>query len=221
MHGDFNINVFIMSKVVAKKSKTAIREDNIDAILFAAESVFAERGYKGATTTEIARRAALPKANLHYYFETKEMLYEQVLANVAETWLAAANTFDTIDQPVEALTRYIHAKMDLSRSRPEGSKVWANEIMRGAPVIQHYLETTLQDWTASRVQCIQVWIKKGLIHPIEPLQLLYMIWATTQHYADFTQQITTLNDNQPLSDKQFEGAKQQVTEIILRGIGAI
>ncbi|HED12917.1 MAG TPA: TetR/AcrR family transcriptional regulator [Gammaproteobacteria bacterium] len=210
-----------MSKAVTKKSKTAIREDNIDAILFAAESVFAERGYKGATTTEIARRATLPKANLHYYFETKEMLYKQVLSNVAESWLAAANTFDTIDQPVEALTRYIHAKMDLSRSRPEGSKVWANEIMRGAPVIQHYLETTLQDWTASRVQCIQVWIKKGLIRPIEPLQLLYMIWATTQHYADFTQQITTLNDNQPLSDKQFESAKLQVTEIILRGIGAL
>jgi len=206
---------------VIKRSKAAIREENLETILRAAESVFAERGYKGATTTEIARRAAIPKANLHYYFDTKELLYQQVLGNVAEAWLTAANTFDTIDQPVEALTRYIHAKMDLSRSRPNGSRVWANEIMRGAPLIQHYLETTLQEWTVSRVRCIQTWIEKGSIRPIEPHYLLYMIWATTQHYADFAQQITTLNGNQPLDDEQFSRAKQQVTEIILRGIGAV
>jgi len=210
-----------MHKPANKRSKSTIREENIETIVRAAESVFAERGYQGATTTEIARRAALPKANLHYYFATKELLYQQVLNNVVESWLAAANAFDTVDQPVEALTRYIHAKMDLSRSRPDGSKVWANEIMHGAPVIQHYLETTLHDWVATRVHCIEVWIEKGLIRPIEPLHLLYMIWSTTQHYADFSQQINTLNCSQPLSDKQFEGAKHQVTEIILRGIGAI
>ncbi len=210
-----------MNKPVGKRRKAAIRAENIDALLQAAESVFAEHGYEGATTTEIARRAGLPKANLHYYFETKEILYRQVLNNIVEAWLNAAKNFDTMDHPIEALSRYIQAKMDLSRSRPAGSKVWANEVMRGAPVIQHYLETKLQDWTTRRIQCIQAWIEKGLIEPIEPNYLLYMIWATTQHYADFEQQITTLNGNRRLSDAQFERAKQQVTQIILRGIGAL
>lgn len=109
--------------------------------------------------------------------------------------------------------------MDLSRSRPLGSKVWANEIIQRAPIIQDYLETTLREWTASRTGMIQRWIDEGKILPIEPKYLLYMIWATTQHYADFGHQITTLNDGKELSDRQWEEAKRTVTEIILRGIG--
>jgi TetR/AcrR family transcriptional regulator len=46
-----------------------------------------------------------------------------------------------------------------------------------------------------------------------------MIWATTQHYADFGHQITTLNEGKELSDEQWEEAKRTATEIILRGIG--
>ena len=122
---------------------------------------------------------------------------------------------------MEALTRYIHTKMDISRDHPLGSKVWANEILHGAPVIQDYLETTLRDWTASRVAIIEKWIAAGKIAPVNPSTLLYMIWATTQHYADFGHQVTTLNGGAPLSNAQFEDAKRAVTGVILRGIGAV
>lgn len=199
--------------------KAAIREENEKAILEAAEQVFAEYGFSGATTSRIAERAGLPKANLHYYFPTKEDLYRRVIDNIFNIWLEAANSLDESDDPRRALTRYIHTKMDLSRSRPLGSKVWANEIIQRAPIIQDYLETTLREWTASRAGMIQRWIDEGKILPIEPRYLLYMIWATTQHYADFGHQITTLNDGDDLSDEQWEEAKRNVTEIILRGIG--
>jgi TetR/AcrR family transcriptional regulator len=196
-----------------------IREENEKAILEAAEQVFAEYGFSGATTSRIAERAGIPKANLHYYFQTKEDLYRRVIDNIFNIWLEAANSLDESDDPRRALTRYIHTKMDLSRSRPLGSKVWANEIIQRAPIIQDYLETTLREWTASRAGMIQRWIDEGKILPIEPRYLLYMIWATTQHYADFGHQITTLNDGNDLSDEQWEEAKRNVTEIILRGIG--
>ena len=199
--------------------KAAIREENEKAILEAAEQVFAEYGFSGATTSRIAERAGIPKANLHYYFQTKEDLYRRVIDNIFNIWLEAANSLDESDDPRRALTRYIHTKMDLSRSRPLGSKVWANEIIQRAPIIQDYLETTLREWTASRAGMIQRWIDEGKILPIEPRYLLYMIWATTQHYADFGHQITTLNDGNDLSDEQWEEAKRNVTEIILRGIG--
>jgi TetR/AcrR family transcriptional regulator len=199
--------------------KAAIREENEKAILEAAEEVFAEYGFSGATTSRIAERAGLPKANLHYYFPTKEALYRRVIDNTFNIWLEAANSLDESDDPREALTRYIHTKMDLSRSRPLGSKVWANEIIQGAPIIQDYLEITLREWTASRAGMIQRWIDEGKILPIEPRYLLYMIWASTQHYADFGHQIATLNDGEELSDGQWEEAKRNVTEIILRGIG--
>lgn len=200
--------------------KAAIREENERVILTAAEEVFAEYGFAGATTSRIAERAGIPKANLHYYFPTKESLYRRVIDNIFTVWLEAAGSFDDCDDPVEALTRYIHTKMDISRSRPMGSKVWANEIIQRAPIIQDYLETTLREWTASRVAVIERWIAAGKIAPIEPRYLLYMIWATTQHYADFSHQIATLNGGSELSEEQFAEAKRTVTEVILRGIGA-
>lgn len=207
-----------------KKAKASVRAEvraeNERVILAAAESVFAEHGFRGSTTSMIAARAEIPKANLHYYFPTKIGLYRQVVENIFNVWLDSADSFDDCDDPIEALTRYIGKKMDISRQHPMGSKVWANEILHGAPVIQDYLETTLREWTASRVVIIERWIKAGLIDPIDPKHLLYMIWATTQHYADFNHQIETLNDMSPLSDAEFDAAKQNVIKIILTGIGA-
>lgn len=201
-------------------ARAEVRAENERIILSAAETVFAEHGFRGSTTSMIADRAGLPKANLHYYFPTKIGLYRLVVNNIFNVWLDAAGSFDDCDDPVDALTGYISKKMDISREHPMGSKVWANEILHGAPVIQDYLETTLRDWTASRVKVIERWIEARLIDPVEPKHLLYMIWATTQHYADFNHQIETLNDMTPLSDIEFEAAKQNVIKIILTGIGA-
>jgi len=203
-----------------QEGRAGVRRENEAAILKAAEEVFAEFGCKGATAAMLAEKAGLPKANLHYYFPTKLALYRKVVDDIFSIWLKSANSFDESDDPVEALTRYINEKMDISRAHPMGSKVWANEIIHKAPVIQDYLETTLRDWTDSRVVVIQRWIDEGKIAPINPEYLLYMIWATTQHYADFGHQITTLNGGKPLSDEQFDDAKRTVVEIILRGIGA-
>lgn len=201
-------------------ARGAIREERERAILAAAEEVFAEYGYGGATTGRIAERAGIPKASLHYYFPTKEALYRRVVDSIFTIWLEAAASFDRCADPVEAITRYVDTKMEISRARPYGSKVWANEIIQRAPMIQDYLETTLKQWTASRVAVIEGWIASGRIAPIEPRALLYMIWATTQHYADFGHQIRTLNEGRELSDAQWAEAKRTVTEVILRGIGA-
>ena len=199
--------------------KATIRQENETAIIKAAETVFAEYGYRGATTSLIAERAGIPKANLHYYFPTKEALYRTVVDNIFTIWLEAANSFDDCDDPADALTRYISTKMDISRDHPMGSKVWANEILHKAPVIHDYLETTLRQWTDSRVAIIQRWIDEGKIAHTNAEYLLYMIWATTQHYADFNHQIETLNGGEALSERQFEEAKAQVVDIILKGIG--
>lgn len=200
--------------------KAGIRRQNEALILKAAEAVFSEFGYRGATTQMIADRAGLPKANLHYYFPTKLVLYRQIIEEIFSIWLEAAQSFDENSDPVEALSRYIDKKMEISRSHPNGSKIWANEVMHGAPIIQDYLETTLRQWTDTRVVIIQRWIDEGLIDPINPRHLLYMIWATTQHYADFVHQIDTLNDGKALSKSQWDNACKDVKTIILNGIGA-
>jgi len=199
--------------------KSDIREGNERIILDCAERVFAERGFGGATMQEIADRAGLPKANLHYYFASKEILYRTIVERIFTIWLEAATSFETSDNPQIALASYITRKMELSRDYRYGSKVWANEVMHGAPIIQDYLEVTLRDWTDTRIRVIEGWIAAGLIRPVDPRWLLYMIWATTQHYADFAHQIETLNGGAALSDAQWRAATENVCGIILRGIG--
>ena len=200
--------------------RTEIRRENETLILKAAEKVFAEAGFGGATMQLIADMAGLPKANLHYYFATKEDLYRRVVQQIFEIWLEAAACFDNAPDPASGIGAYIEAKMDISRRHPYGSKVWASEVMHGAPVIQDYLETTLRAWTEGRIAVIQRWIDAGQMAAIDPRHLLYMLWATTQHYADFGHQVQTLNAGKPLSDRQWEAAKTSVKALILRGIGA-
>jgi TetR/AcrR family transcriptional regulator len=205
-----------MDRQIAKPS---IREENERVILAAAEAVFAEQGYGGATMAAIAARAGVPKPNVYYYFPTKERLYRAVVERVLTVWLEAASSFDTSDDPAEALTSYIGVKMDLARAMPLGSRIWASEIMRGAPAIQDFLDTTLTQWVRSRERVVRRWIADGKLKPIEPRVLLYMIWATTQQYANAAHEIATL-EHGGLNDAAFERAKRQIVESILGGVVA-
>ena len=210
-----------MTETARPMRRQEIREQNERLILQAAEKVFAEAGFGGATMQLIADVAGLPKANLHYYFATKEDLYRRVVQEIFEIWLRAADAMDDAEGPAQGIAAYIDAKMEISRRHPHGSKVWASEVMHGAPVIQDYLETTLRNWTEGRIAVINRWITDGRMAPVDPRHLLYMLWATTQHYADFSHQIETLNGGAPLTDRQWAEAKASVKTIILRGIGAI
>jgi TetR/AcrR family transcriptional regulator len=198
--------------------KVSIRAENERVILEAAEAVFAETGFKGATTAAVAQRAGVPKANLHYYFPTKAALYRAVIERVLTAWLAAASSFDESEDPEEALARYIGAKMDLARTMPLSSRIWATEIMRGAPAIQDFLDTTLADWVQSRAAIVRRWIALGKLKPIEPKYLFYMIWATTQQYANAAHEMNSLEGGRPLTDRQFEAAKRQVIDTIIGGL---
>lgn len=202
-----------------KDQKEITREINQQKILHAAESVFAQYGYKGATTEQISKVAELPKANIHYYFKTKENIYHRVLENILNDWMDAAKAFDNFEEPNVALTEYVESKMLYSRKSPAASKVWASEIMQGAPVVGSFLETTLKDWLEDRINVIQSWIDSGKIKPVDPRAFIYLIWAVTQHYADFEHQIVILNEDKRLSDEEFDQKTQQVVEFVLACVG--
>ncbi|MBM1207262.1 TetR/AcrR family transcriptional regulator [Pseudomonas fragi] len=199
--------------------KVKIRRKNIEKILLAAEKVFAEQGYAGTKMADIAQQAQLPRSNLHYYFSTKDELYREVLVNLLDTWELEGACFENFDDPRVVLTSYIMEKMNHSRTRPHGSKLWANEIMRGAPLFQDMLDEHMARGAKLMELKIRQWVDEKRIDPVEPSALLYMIWASTQHYADFDYQVCALNGHQPLSDQQFYQATQTITAVILRGVG--
>jgi TetR/AcrR family transcriptional regulator len=204
-----------------RRRKAHIRETNEAHLLACAEAVFAERGLEGTSTAMIAERAGLPKANLHYYFPTKLALYRRVLEDLFEDWHRAADTFEGSDDPVEAISGYVRAKMELSRRRPLGSKVWANEIIHGAEHMQDILMQRVKPWLESRVKVIDDWIARGLLVPVNAQTLMYMIWATTQHYADFDAQILALGGKRALTQKAFDASTEEVVQLMIRACGAV
>ncbi len=202
-------------KKPARTTQQENREQIVARILSAAERVFAESGYGGGSISQIAAAAGLPKSNVVYYFASKEALYRQVVSDIFEIWREAANAISESSDPIPALSDYIDTKLDLARARPYGSKVWANEIIQGAPIAQDYLETELRSWTDDRIAVIDRWIAEGKLRPVSARHLLYAIWSTTQHYADFGHQIATLNDGEPFTDAQWDETKVALKELLL------
>lgn len=196
-----------------------IRQANEARLLDAAEAVFAEQGYGGATTAAIAARAGLPKANLHYYFGTKEAIYRAVLDRILGLWLSAFDPLQAGDDPARLLETYIRAKMRHSQEHPQASRVFASELLRGAPVIRGFLEGELRRWVDRQAAVMRGWIEAGRMDPIDPVRLLFLIWAATQTYADFDVQIRAVTGRRTQSRADFEGAADTVVRVVLKGCG--
>ncbi len=160
-----------------------IRQENEAHILRAAEGVFARAGFAGATMAEIALRAGMPKSNLHYYFRTKQALYRAVLAHTLQLWLAETDIISAERTPQAALAQYIRAKMRLSASHPDASRVFANELLHGAPEIGDVLRHALHELVARKATVIRQWIASGQMAPVDPRHLFFTIWAAGRRIA--------------------------------------
>ena len=199
--------------------KGQIRKSNENRILAAAEKVFARAGFGGATMAAIATASGLPKANLHYYFGSKNVLYRAVLARTLDDWLAPAQGITADADPRAALEQYIRVKMTLSAQRPDGSKVFANEMLNGAPVVKNILTTELRPLVVEKAAIIQGWIDAGRMAPVDATHLFFTIWAATQTYADFDVQVCTVLGRKALTRKDHARAPEHVVSILLRGCG--
>ena len=198
--------------------KTRIQLRNEERILDAAQEVFATYGYQGATIDEVAHRAGISKPNLHYYFKRKRDLYLAVLRRTLEIWLVPLRELDRTGDPAEEIGNYIAHKVQLSRRFPAASRVFANEIVQGAPFLKGYLQTDLRKVVERKAAVIQHWIDEGKLAPIDPYHLIFRIWAATQHYADFIPQIKAVMNVSRLNQGHFRKVEQSLSRIILHGV---
>ncbi|MES0882009.1 TetR family transcriptional regulator C-terminal domain-containing protein [Roseibium sp. SCP14] len=196
-----------------------IQEKNRNLILDAALSEFSRKGFSGATVERIAAEAGMSKSNLLYYFSSKEAIYNATLAHILEVWLAPLKTLNQDGDPAQELAAYICQKMEMSANFPEASRLFANEVMQGAPQILPILQTDLKRLVAEKSLVIETWIEAGKMRRVDPVHLIFTIWATTQHYADFSVQIKALT-GRDLSDPDFlQETETSVTALILNGVG--
>lgn len=176
------------------KKPSRIQTRNRRLILDAALDVFSRDGYGGTTLDAIAAGAGLSKPNLLYYFESKTEIYVTLLSQLLETWLDPLIELNPDEDPVEELLGYVHHKLDMALELPAESKLFAGEILQGAPRIKEHLTNELKPLFDQKCRVIQDWIDQGRLAPLDPAHLIFSIWSTTQHYADFGTQVAALLD---------------------------
>jgi len=174
------------------KKPSRIQQRNRRKILDAALDVFSAQGYRGATLDQIAETAGLSKPNILYYFGGKEEIHITLLNQLMETWLDPLVEMSADGDPLEELLSYVQRKLDMARDLPRESRLFANEILQGAPRMGPHLESHLKPLFDEKCTLIQGWIDHGKLAEIDPRHLLFSIWSTTQHYADFEAQVQVL-----------------------------
>ena len=195
-----------------------IQQENRATIIAAAVSEFSASGYRGTTIDAIADKAGMSKPNLLYYFPSKDQIYRTVLEQIVEEWLSPLVTLDADADPVQELRRYITHKMTMAAEQPEASRVFASEILAGAPILKDFLQTRLKSLVREKSHILQGWIDAGKLAPVDPVHLIFMIWATTQHYSDFATQIDAVTGGQSRKPGFHDQAAQAVLSIILNGV---
>ena len=195
------------------------RDQNLQQILAAAEQEFVEKGYRGASVQAIADRAGLPKANVQYYFKRKSNLYLTVLDSIVELWNTSFSQISEQDDPAVALDRFIREKVRLAVTHRRASKLFAMEIVGGAPYLGDYLKSDMRQWVADRAAVIQAWVDAGKMAPVDPMHFIFLVWSSTQHYADFDAQALALLQRRDYSPEMIEQISDFLSATLLRGVG--
>ena len=171
------------------RPRTRIQARNSAAILEAALDVFSQHGFRGATLDQIAEVAGLSKPNLLYYFPSKEAVHTALLSRLLDTWLDPLRAMNPEGEPLAEILAYVRRKLELSRDFPRESRLFANEILQGAPRIMPAIEGDLKPLAESSAAVLTRWMDEGRIARVPPHHLIFSIWALTQHYADFDVQV--------------------------------
>lgn len=188
-------------------------------LLNAALDVFSIYGFNGASLEEIAQLAEMHKSNIFYYYENKEALYIEVLTTVMQKWLAPLQMLEADLEPVEALSHYLTTKIEVSRTQPKASKLFALEIIQGAPHILQILKGPLKKLFKRKAKVIATWQEQGKISDqIDPELLIINIWGLTQNYADFSTQIEMVTGKTLKNKVMFQRSIQHTIHMILYGV---
>lgn len=210
-----------MSSTTNAPKRSRIQIANRAAIMDAALAVFSKEGYGGATIDRIAAQAGMSKPNLLYYFPTKEAIYKEVLESTVENWLQPLERLNSEGDPVEELRKYIILKIKMSEERREASRLFANEIGRGAPLLKPFLETRLHQLVEEKARVLSKWMEEGKLRQVDPYHLIFIIWATTQHYADFEVQIGAILGARAQDTSFYDEAADAVLSVVFQGINPV
>ena len=198
--------------------RTRIQEAKEEIILEAALEVFSLRGFHGSTVDRIAERAGMSKPNMLYYFRTKEAMHRALIDRLLDTWLEPLSAFDADGDPEEEIRSYIRRKLEMARDYPRESRLFANEILQGAPHVLDMLKGPLKSLVDEKAEVIRSWTRAGKLIACDPYHLIFSIWSTTQHYADFDVQVQAVLGEGAGLEARFEAAADFLQDMFVRGL---
>ena len=188
-------------------------------ILRATEKLLATRGFHGTRMDDIARAANLPRPNLYYYFSSKRQIYRRIITELRSEWINAFENLQAEREPEQAISDYIREKIEYSRRHPVASKIFSKEIIRGSDMLTAEEVDEIKALTDEKCAVIESWIRAGKMDPVDPRYLFFLLWGTTQYYADFEQLIKSVLGVKRLTKEHFEVGIDTVTHIVLKGCG--
>ncbi|MFN4210339.1 MAG: TetR family transcriptional regulator C-terminal domain-containing protein [Devosia sp.] len=197
---------------------TRIQREKQDIILEAALEVFSVHGFRGATIDQIAEVAGMSKPNLLYYFPRKEEIHRRLMAALLETWLAPLQEMNADGDPFPEIRSYIRRKLEMARDYPRESRLFANEMLQGAPRIIEMIEVDLKNLVDEKAKILLGWMDQGKLARTDPYHLIFSIWATTQHYADFDVQVRAVLGPSRGGEGRFEDAARYLEHLFLYGL---
>ncbi len=200
------------------KARTRIQKQKRELILDAALDVFSQHGFRGSTIDQIAEAAGMSKPNLLYYFRNKEDIHHTLIQRLLDTWLAPLRELEAGGDPLTELRGYIRRKLEMARDFPRESRLFANEILQGAPRARPMLEDELKTLVDDKAEVILGWMKAGRLARTDPRHLIFSIWATTQHYADFDVQVRAVLGPERDGDGRFEDAARFLEQLFMNGL---
>jgi TetR/AcrR family transcriptional regulator len=198
--------------------RTRIQEEKEERILDAALDVFSSNGFRGSTIDQIAEAAGMSKPNLLYYFRTKDAIHRQLIDRVLFTWLEPLRAFDADGNPESEIRSYIRRKLEMARDFPRQSRLFANEVLQGAPHIEDELKGPLKELVDEKADVIRGWARAGKITKCDPYHLIFSIWSTTQHYADFDVQVRAVLGQASAGEGRFEDAARFLEQLFMDGL---
>ena len=208
----------VLPRAAKTQRRTRIQEQKEERILEAALEVFSLHGYRGATVDQIAEVAGMSKPNLLYYFRTKEAMHRALIARVLDTWLDPLREFDAEGHPVAEIRSYIRRKLEMARDFPRESRLFANEVLQGAPNIEDELKGPLKALVDEKAAVIRAWARAGKIATCDPYHLIFSIWSTTQHYADFDVQVRAVLGQERAGESRFDDAARFLEQLFIGGL---
>lgn len=208
-----------MDDKAASRPATRIQRKKQEQILEAALDVFSQHGFRGSTIDQIAEAAGMSKPNLLYYFGRKEDIHKTLIERLMKTWLQPLVELNEKGDPMPEIRSYIRRKLEMARDFPRESRLFANEILQGAPRIIDMLEGELKQLVDDKAAILQRWMNEGKIRQTDPYHLLFAIWSTTQHFADFDVQVRAVLGKDRGGDGRFEDAARFLEQLFMYGLG--